>query len=130
MIAGFDWWLLVVGIVGGAGLVWLIVADFGRRDDEVAADERAIESAWIAEAMTAAGRPTDELAVDEILELHRTYLRSTPPELDPLEDGGDPTGPTGAEAGEAAEATGPDEAIPPASAAGDTPAMERDRPEG
>jgi hypothetical protein len=121
MIAGFDWWLLVVGIVGGAGLVWLVVADFSRHDDEVAADERAIESAWIAEALTAAGRLTDEVAVDEILELHRTYLRSTPPELDPLDPLDDGDGPAAAEAAmEAALASG----------VGDSAAMERDRPEG
>jgi len=118
MIAGFDWWLLVVGIVGGAGLVWLVVADFSRRDDEVAADERALESTWIAEALTAAGRPTDELAVDEILEMHRSYLRSTPPELDPLEDGEGAPAEDGAPSGSLE--SGP----------GDSSAMESDRPEG
>ncbi len=113
MIAQFDWWLLIVGIVGGAGLVWLIVADFSRRDDEIAADERAMESAWIAEALTAAGRPMDEHAVDEVLELHRAYLHSPAPELDPV--GNSPT-PARPERG--------------GSGTWDSTPMEGDRPEG
>lgn len=84
MIAGFDWWLLLVGIVGGAGIVWLVVADFRRRDEDVAADERAEEASWIAEAITEVGRPIDDATVDDVLRLHRAYLEAPPPDLDPV----------------------------------------------
>lgn len=84
MIAGFDWWLLLVGIVGGAGIVWLVIADFRRRDEDVAADERVEEAAWIAEAITEAGNPIDDGTVDEVLRLHRAYLEAPPPDLDPV----------------------------------------------
>lgn len=96
VIAGFDWWLLVVGIVGGAGLVWLVIADFRRHEDDVATDEQAREAGWIADAISEAGRPIDEDTVDEILRLHRAYLGGPTPDLDPVgqatEDGGTTTG--------------------------------------
>src|SRR5437667_12498274 len=44
----FNWWLLTVGIVVGAGLVWLVLADVRRREDEVGKAERRFEAAWIA----------------------------------------------------------------------------------
>ncbi len=91
MIASFDWWLLVVGIVGGAGLVWLVIADFRRRDEDVAADESAEEASWIASAITeAAGRPVDETTVGEVLRLHRAYLAAPVPDLDPVGQGSEP----------------------------------------
>ena len=96
MIAGFDWWLLVVGIVGGGGLAWLVIGDFRRREDDEAADEQAREAGWIADAITEAGRPIDEETVEEILRLHRAYLDGPTPDLDPVGqepwDGGTTTG--------------------------------------
>lgn len=88
MIAGFDWWLLLVGIVAGAGLSWLVLADFRRRDEEIAEDEQALEAGWIAGALTTAGRPLDEASVTEVLRLHRAWLagRATEPEW-PAGDG-------------------------------------------
>jgi hypothetical protein len=84
MIAQFDWWLLVVGIVGGAGLVWLVVAEFRRREEDVAVDELALEASWIAEAITDVGRPIDDETVGEVLRLHRAYLAGPIPDLDPV----------------------------------------------
>ena len=85
MNAEFDWWLLLVGIVAGAALVWLVVGDMRRRDDEVADDERSLEAEWIADAFGAAGRTLDAATVAEILDLHRAYLAGPAPELDPVD---------------------------------------------
>ena len=77
MNAEFNWWLLIVGLVVGAGLVWLVIADWSRREEDLALDERAAESAWIADALRGRGEPLDPATADEILELHRAYLRQT-----------------------------------------------------
>ena len=61
MNAEFNWWLLIVGLVVGAGLVWFVVADSRRRDADIEADERPREAIWL-------------------LELHRVYLESPPPD--------------------------------------------------
>jgi hypothetical protein len=77
MNAEFNWWLLIVGLVVGAGLVWLVIADWSRREEDLSEDERAVESAWIAEALRERGESIDPDAAEEILALHRTYLRQT-----------------------------------------------------
>lgn len=95
MIASFDWWLLVVGIVGGAGLVWLVIDDFRRREEDVAADEQASEAEWIAATVTDAGRPVDDATVGEVLRLHRAYLAAPVPDLDPIGQESEPDGDEG-----------------------------------
>jgi len=75
MNAEFNWWLLIVGLVVGAGLVWLVIADWSRREEDVALDERSAESAWIAQAMQERGETIDPAAAEEVLALHRAYLR-------------------------------------------------------
>ena len=75
----FDWWLILVGFVLGAGLAWLVLAELHRREDDLAAREREIEAEWIAADMNAHGFPADAEAVNEVLRLHRTYLASIPP---------------------------------------------------
>jgi hypothetical protein len=59
MNAEFNWWLLIVGLVVGAGLVWLVIADWSRREEDLSEDERAVESAWIAEALRERGESID-----------------------------------------------------------------------
>jgi len=76
----FNWWLLIVGLVVGAGLVWLVVADSRRRDVDVGETEREGEARWIAEAMTDAGRQIDHDDVLDILRLHAAYLAAPPPD--------------------------------------------------
>jgi hypothetical protein len=88
--AEFNWWLLIVGLVVGAGLVWLVLADSRRREVDVLEAERQGEARWIAEAMSDAGRSTDDRDVLDILRLHAAYLAATPPDEafdEPLEDG-------------------------------------------
>ena len=76
----FNWWLLIVGLVVGAGLVWLVVADSRRREVDVGEAEREGEARWIAEAMTDAGRRVDDDDVLDILRLHAAYLAAAPPD--------------------------------------------------
>jgi hypothetical protein len=81
----FNWWLLIVGLVVGAGLVWLVVADSRRREVDVGEAEREGEARWIAEAMVDAGRPVDRDDVLDILRLHAAYLAAPPPD-EPADD--------------------------------------------
>ena len=57
MNAEFNWWLLIVGLVIGAALTWLVMADLTRRDVDVDAAEQASEARWIATIMTDTGQP-------------------------------------------------------------------------
>jgi hypothetical protein len=82
-VSEFNWWLLIVGLVVGAGLVWLVLADSARREADVEADELPAEAAWIAEAMTDQGRPIDQSDAEEVLRLHRAYLAAPPPDDEP-----------------------------------------------
>jgi hypothetical protein len=82
--AEFNWWLLIVGLVIGAGLVWLILADSARREADVTERERAAEARWIALELRRAGRGLDDDEVAEILDLHAAYLAAPPP--DDLDD--------------------------------------------
>lgn len=93
MLAGFDWWLLVLGMVAGGGLVWLLLADLRRADDDLAADEASREADWIAEQAAreadSDGRPgggLDRGSVERVLALHRAYLTAPAPDLDELDD--------------------------------------------
>jgi hypothetical protein len=84
----FNWWLLIVGLVVGAGLVWLVVADSRRREVDVNEAEREGEARWIAEAMTDAGRRVDDRDVLDILRLHAAYLSAPPPD-EPFDEAAD-----------------------------------------
>jgi hypothetical protein len=87
--AEFNIWLLIVGLVVGAGLVWLVIADSRRREDDVTERERDSEARWISESMISAGRPISEGDARDILRLHAAYLAASPPdELDELDDVG------------------------------------------
>jgi hypothetical protein len=91
--AEFNWWLLIVGLVVGAGLVWLVMADSRRREVDVNEAERDGEAQWIAEAMIEAGREIDDGDVLDVLRLHAAYLAALPPD-DPYEDTVDDRGAT------------------------------------
>ena len=80
MNAEFNWWLLIVGLVVGAGLVWLVLADSRRREVDVTERERTGEALWIAEAMRRAGRSVDDADVLDVLRLHEAYLAAPPPD--------------------------------------------------
>ncbi len=78
--ADFNWWLLIVGLVVGAGLVWLVLADSNRRESEIAEEELPMEAAWIAATMRDAGEPIEPEVTEQVLRLHRLYLASLPPD--------------------------------------------------
>ncbi|MEO5940872.1 MAG: hypothetical protein ABIZ72_07815 [Candidatus Limnocylindrales bacterium] len=84
MNAEFNWWLLIVGLVVGAGLVWLVVADSRRREADISELERDGEARWIAATLTDAGRWVAEADVLDVLRLHAAYLAAAPPD-DPVD---------------------------------------------
>jgi hypothetical protein len=77
--AEFNWWLLIVGLVIGAGLAWLVLADSSRREVDIEEREMAAESRWIADTLGDSGHVTDEEQVLDVLRLHRTYRAAAPP---------------------------------------------------
>ncbi len=92
MSAEFNWWLLIVGVVAGAALTWLVVADSGRREREVSERELPAEATWISRSVGSPG--VDAETAELVLRAHRRYLGFPPPdvliapeELDALQDG-------------------------------------------
>jgi hypothetical protein len=87
MNAEFNWWLLIVGLVVGAAIVYLVLADSTRRESEIDEAERPVEAAWLSAALRAEGRIVDPETAERILELHRLYRSAPPP--DDAEDTGE-----------------------------------------
>ncbi|MFP5342888.1 MAG: hypothetical protein ACLGIJ_08195 [Candidatus Limnocylindria bacterium] len=90
MNAGFDWWLLIVGLVVGGGLVWFVLLDIRRDEDAVGAAERRVEAGWIADILTEEGRPVSAAVAERVLELHAAYLATTGPRAPEDRDGPGP----------------------------------------
>jgi hypothetical protein len=86
--AEFNVWLLIVGLIVGAGLVWLVVMDSRRRETEVNATERPREAAWLSVVMAEDGFDVSPEAAERLLVLHRAYLGAPPPD-EVAEDGSD-----------------------------------------
>jgi len=78
--AEFNWWLLIVGLVVGAGLVWFVVADSRRRDGEIDAEERPREALWLSAVLAEEGHDVRPDVAERLLELHRSYLDAPPPD--------------------------------------------------
>ena len=79
MSAEFNWWLLIVGVVAGAALTWLVVADSSRRDREVGERELPAEASWIARSL--GQPPVDADTAERVLRAHRRYLGFPPPDV-------------------------------------------------
>ena len=79
-MAEFQWWLLLVGLVAGGGLVAVVTMDGRRREDDLADLEREAESNWIAERVHGLDRDIDGRTVASILRIHREYLGLPPPD--------------------------------------------------
>jgi hypothetical protein len=78
--AEFNVWLLIVGLVVGAGLVWLVVVDSRRRDADVDDFERPREALWLSTVLREDGYEVSPEAADRLLLLHRAYLDAPPPD--------------------------------------------------
>jgi hypothetical protein len=78
--AEFNWWLLIVGLVVGAGLTWLVLADSSRREVDIDDRELDAESRWIADGLADLQRPLDDERVLDVLRLHRAYRAAAPPD--------------------------------------------------
>jgi len=78
--AEFNVWLLIVGLVVGAGLVWLVVLDSRRRESEIDEAERLGEAAWLSAVLAEEGVDVSPDAADRMLQLHRAYLEAPPPD--------------------------------------------------
>lgn len=88
MNAEFNWWLLVVGLVVGAGLVWFVVADQRRREVDIDADERVREALWLSTTLADEGQTVSPELAERLLALHRTYLEAPPPDDPPRDEVG------------------------------------------
>ena len=84
MNAEFNVWLLIVGLVVGAGLAWLVMMDGRRREAEIDATELPREAAWLSAVMAEDGYEVSPEAAEQLLLLHRAYLGAPPP--DPIVD--------------------------------------------
>lgn len=74
----FSIWLLLVGMVAGGALTWLVLADIGRRDEEINERELRAEATWLANSV---GDPRlDAALAEDVLHAHRRYLGYPPPD--------------------------------------------------
>jgi hypothetical protein len=81
--AEFNWWLLIVGLVAGAALVWFVVADARRREADIDADELPREALWLSTVLGEEGHDVTPEAAQRLLVLHRAYLDAPPPDAAP-----------------------------------------------
>jgi hypothetical protein len=80
LMAEFQWWLLLVGLVAGGGLVAIVSMDGRRREEDLADIERRAEATWIAERLITGDGDLDPATVESVLGLHREYLSLPPPD--------------------------------------------------
>ena len=89
-MAEFQWWLLLLGLVAGGGLVAIVSMDGRRREEDLADLERRAEAAWIAAQLSRADRGLDAATLEAVLRVHRAYLSLPPPDRIVVEGGIDP----------------------------------------
>jgi hypothetical protein len=79
-MAEFQWWLLLVGLVAGGGLVAIVSMDSRRREEDLADAERRAEATWIADRLYAQDPSLDPETVEAVLRIHREYLSLPAPD--------------------------------------------------
>jgi hypothetical protein len=79
-VSEFNVWLLIVGLVLGAGLILLVVMDSRRSEEDVDAAERPREAAWLSLILAEDGFDVSPEAAERLLVLHRAYLGAPPPD--------------------------------------------------
>lgn len=80
-MAEFQWWLLLVGLVAGGGIVAVVYLDSSRREQDLETRELPAEAAWIGDRLAATGRVVDESVIEQVLVEHRAYRAELPPDL-------------------------------------------------
>lgn len=81
----FAWWLLVVGLIGGGGLVWLVTTAGTSRPSAWLRDRTepdGLEVGWIEHELGAQGRSVSAADVTAVLELHRSWAAGAPSDDD------------------------------------------------
>ena len=78
--AEFNWWLLIVGLVVGAGIAWFVLMDSRRREDDIDEQERPREALWLSRVLTDEGHPVSPDVTERLLVLHEAYLEAPPPD--------------------------------------------------
>ena len=78
-MAEFQWWLLIVGLVAGGGLVAVVSMDGRRREQDISELEERAEATWIADQLGSRGG-ADPATVEAVLRAHRDYLSLQPPD--------------------------------------------------
>src|SRR2546428_1485303 len=68
----FDWWLILVGFVLGAGLARLVLARLHRREDDPAPREREVEAQRVPPGMEAHRVPAHAQALNQVPPRHPT----------------------------------------------------------
>ena len=79
-MAEFQWWLLLLGLVLGGGIVAVVYLDGTRRDLDLDERELPAEAAWIGERLLAWGRSIDDSTIEQVLREHRVYRAEPPPD--------------------------------------------------
>jgi hypothetical protein len=100
VIAEFSWWLLIVGLVVGAGLVWFVLMDARRREVDIDERERPREALWLSRMLADEGHDISPEAAERLLLLHRSYLEAPPPDDPPIESTTSAPPPDGSELAE------------------------------
>jgi hypothetical protein len=84
-MAEFQWWLLLVGLVAGGGLVAVVFLDGARREQDVDEAELPAEAGWIAARLGSRARRLEPADIEAVLREHREYRLLPPPDrLDPV----------------------------------------------
>jgi hypothetical protein len=71
---GFSWWLVVLGIAVGIGVVWLFTVRLPVNESDADEAETIEEAGWISETIESWGGVAPAPLVQEVLQLHRRYL--------------------------------------------------------
>jgi hypothetical protein len=86
----FTFWVFLAVLGGTAAVIWLLTGTVMRQEDDLEADERAAEAAWISATIEGAGGDVPETVIEQVLELHRHYLAGSAADVDDTGKTGDP----------------------------------------
>jgi hypothetical protein len=73
----FAFWVFLALLGGTVAVIWLLTGRVARQEDDLEADERSVEAAWISATIEGAGGDVPEAVIEGVLELHRRYLEGS-----------------------------------------------------